>query len=165
MKTNQNLMDAFAGESQANRKYLAFARKAEKDGFKNVARIFKAIAEAETIHALKHFEIAGKIGDTLANLESAAQGEQYEFSTMYPEFIDTAKQEDSKKALQSFEYANAAEKVHGGIFKDLKEKVASGSDAEDRDVYLCPVCGWVGMDPVPDKCPICNTAKKTFQQF
>jgi len=165
MKTKENLMAAFAGESQANRKYLAFARKAEKDGFKNVGRIFQAIAEAETIHALKHFEIAGKIGDTLENLQAAAEGEHYEFSEMYPEFIETATSEGDKKALQTFEYANAAEKVHGGIFNELKALVAKGSDAEEKTTYLCPVCGWVGFDPTPDKCPICNTASKAFKQF
>jgi len=165
VKTKENLMAAFAGESQANRKYLAFAQKAEKDGFENVARIFKAIAEAETIHALKHFEIAGKVGDTFENLQAAAEGENYEFTVMYPEFIEAAKNEGDKKALQSFEYANAAEEVHGGIFNDLKATVAEGKDAEEKDVYLCPVCGWVGMDPVPDNCPICNTAKKAFKKF
>ncbi len=165
MKTQENLMAAFAGESQANRKYLAFARKAEKEGFKNVGRVFQAVAEAETIHALKHFEIAGKIGETLENLQAAAEGEHYEFSEMYPEFIETADKEGDEKALQSFEYANAAEKVHGGIFNDLKKAVAKGSDLEDHDIYLCPVCGWVGIDQVPDKCPICNTAKKAFKQF
>ncbi len=165
MKTKENLMAAFAGESQANRKYLAFAKKAEKEGFKNVGRIFQAIAEAETIHALKHFEIAGKINATLENLEAAAEGEHYEFSEMYPEFIATAKEEGDDKALQTFEYANAAEKVHGGIFNDLKEKVAGGADADDLEIYLCPVCGWVGFDPVPDNCPICNAAKKVFKKF
>lgn len=165
MKTIENLMAAFAGESQANRKYLAFGRKAEKDGYKNVGRIFQAIAEAETIHALKHFEIAGKINDTLANLQAAAEGEHYEFSEMYPEFIATAEKEEHKDALKTFEYANAAEKVHGGIFNDLKNKVAKGEDAEDKTVYLCPVCGWVGFDPVPDNCPICKAAKKSFKQF
>jgi rubrerythrin len=165
MKTKENLMAAFAGESQANRKYLAFARKAEKDGYKNIGRIFQAIAEAETIHALKHFEIAGKIGDTLENLQAAAEGEHYEFSEMYPEFIKAANEEGQEKALQTFEYANAAEKVHGGIFNELKTTVAKGSDADDKEIYLCPVCGWVGFDPVPDKCPICNTAKKAFKIF
>jgi rubrerythrin len=165
VKTKENLMAAFAGESQANRKHLAFARKAEKDGFKNVGRIFQAIAEAETIHALKHFEIADKVGSTLENLQTAAEGEHYEFSEMYPEFIETADKEGETKALQSFEYANAAEKVHGGIFNDLKNTVAKGSDLENQDVYLCPVCGWVGLDEVPDRCPICNTAKKAFKQF
>lgn len=165
MKTKENLMAAFAGESQANRKYLAFARKAEKDGYKNIGRIFQAIAEAETIHALKHFEIAGKLGDTLENLQAAAEGEHYEFSEMYPEFIKAANEEGQEKALQTFEYANAAEKVHGGIFNELKTTVAKGSDADDKEIYLCPVCGWVGFDPVPDKCPICNTAKKAFKIF
>ncbi len=165
MKTKENLMAAFAGESQANRKYLAFSRKAEKEGFKNVARIFHAIAEAETIHALKHFEIAGKVGETLDNLKAAAEGENYEFTQMYPEFIKAAEEEGDKKALQTFEYANAAEKVHGGIFNDLKAAVARGEDVEDKGVELCPVCGWVGMEPIPDKCPICNTARKAFQKF
>lgn len=165
MKTKENLMSAFAGESQANRKYLAFARKAEKEGFNNVSRIFTAIAEAETIHALKHLEVAGKINGTLENLQAAAEGEHYEFSEMYPEFIEAAEQEGNKAARQSFEYANEAEKVHGGIFNDLKALVGRGSDAEDKEVNLCPVCGWVGFDPVPDKCPICNTAKKAFRQF
>ena len=165
MKTKENLMDAFAGESQANRKYLAFSRKAEKEGFKNVARMFKAIAEAETVHALKHFEIAGKVNSTLENLEAAAEGEHYEFSEMYPDFIETAKKEEQAAALKTFEYANAAEKVHGGIFNDLKDAVARGDDLEEKEIMLCPVCGWVGMDPVPDKCPICNTAKKAFESF
>ncbi len=165
MKTKENLMAAFAGESQANRKYTAFARKAEKEGFKNVARIFQAIAEAETIHALKHFEVAGEINDTLHNLTAAAEGEHYEFTEMYPEFIKTADAEGDQKALQTFEYANAAEKAHGSIFNDLKNTVAKGSDAEEKGVELCPVCGWVGLDPIPDKCPICNTGRKAFQKF
>ncbi len=165
MKTKENLMAAFAGESQANRKYLAFARKAEKDGFKNVGRIFQAIAEAETIHALKHFEIAGKIGDTLENLHAAAEGEHYEFSVMYPEFISTADKEGDQAALKTFEFANAAEKVHGGIFNELKTQVAKGEDAGEKAVHLCPVCGWVGFDPAPDNCPICGASKKTFKQF
>jgi rubrerythrin len=165
MKTKENLMAAFAGESQANRKYLAFARKAEKEGLKNVSRIFSAIAEAETIHALKHFEIAGKVGDTFDNLKAAAEGEHYEFTKMYPEFIEDAEKEGDAKALQTFEYANEAEKVHGGIFEKLKEKVAGGSDADDNDIFLCPVCGWVGFDPVPDNCPICNASKRVFKQF
>lgn len=164
-KTPENLMAAFAGESQANRKYLAFARKAEKEGFKNVGRVFEAIAEAETIHALKHLEVAGKVSATLENLEAAAEGEHYEFSEMYPAFIAAAKEEEDKRAIQTFEYANAAEKVHGGIFQDMKEKVSGGSDFGVENVYLCPICGWVGFDPVPDNCPICNAARKAFRQF
>ncbi len=165
MKTKENLMAAFGGESQANRKYMAFARKAKKEGFENVARIFSAIAEAETIHALKHFETAGEVGETLENLQKAAEGEHYEFTEMYPEFIKTADEEGEKIALQSFEYANAAEKVHGGIFNDLKTTVAKGSDAEAAAVELCPVCGWVGVNDIPDKCPVCDTSRKAFQEF
>ncbi len=165
MKTDKNLMEAFAGESQANRKYLAFAKQAEKDGFKNIGRVFKAIAGAETIHALKHFEIAGKVNSTLDNLGVAAEGEHHEFTKMYPEFIETAKEENHQKALKTFEYANAAEKVHGDIFHNLKALAARNSDAEDKDIHLCPVCGWVGFDPAPDKCPICDTSKKIFQLF
>ncbi len=165
MKTKENLMAAFAGESQANRKYLSFSKKAKKDGYENVSRIFAAIAEAETIHALKHFEIAGKVGATLDNLKAAAEGEEYEFTEMYPEFIETAKAEGEMQALQTLEYANEAEKVHGGIFKDLVDTVSVGKDAEIGEVHLCPVCGWVGFEPIPDKCPICNTVKKVFRVF
>ncbi len=165
MKTKENLMAAFAGESQANRKYLAFAAKAEKEGFGNIGRIFRAIAEAETIHALKHLETAGKVGSTADNLSEAVEGENYEFTEMYPEFIKTAEEEGEKKALRSFEYANAAEKVHGGIFKELKAMADKSADAEDKKVFLCPVCGWVGMEPAPEKCPICNTAAKMFKEF
>lgn len=165
MKTNENIMSAFAGESQANRKYLAFAKKAEKEGFKNIGRLFRAIAEAETIHALKHFETAGKVGSTMENIKSAVEGEHYEFTQMYPDFIKTAKQEEQKKAQKSFEFANEAEKAHGEIFSKLEEVVTKGEDAEDKDILLCPVCGWVGMAPGPDNCPICKAPSKSFQKF
>ncbi|EEG77941.1 rubrerythrin family protein [Dethiobacter alkaliphilus] len=165
MKTLENLMNAFAGESQANRKYLAFAIKAEKEGYNNIGRIFRAIAEAETIHALKHLEVAGKVGSTLENLEEAVQGEHYEYSTMYPEFIETAKEENQQKALKSFEYANEAEKVHGKTFSNLKAEVSEGKDIAEQEVSLCPICGWVGMGTPPERCPICNTPAKMFKEF
>ncbi|MCR3922123.1 MAG: rubrerythrin family protein, partial [Firmicutes bacterium] len=119
MKTKENVMSAFAGESQANRKYLAFALKAEKEGFDNIARVFRAIAEGETIHALKLLSVAGKVGSTAENLAEALAGEKYEFNTMYPEFIATAKEEKQEEAQKIFEYANEAEKVHGKTFADL----------------------------------------------
>lgn len=165
MKTEQNLMAAFAGESQANRKYLAFAARAEKEGLKNISRYFKAIAEAETIHALKHLETAGKVGSTLENLTTAVEGEHYEFTEMYPAFIEAAKEEGSVRAAKSFEFANEAEKVHGKLYQALKEKAAAGLDAEEGAVHLCPVCGWVGAEPAPDRCPICGTAARMFQQY
>lgn len=165
METMENLMEAFAGESQANRKYLAFAEKAEKEGFNNVARIFRAIAEAETIHALKHLEVAGKVGSTLDNLKAAAEGEHHEFTSMYPEFIEAARRENQDKALKSFEYANEAEKVHGKTYEDLQAAVAEGKDAGDLEINLCPVCGWVGRGEAPDRCPICKAAAKVFRKF
>ena len=165
MKTQENLMAAFAGESQANRKYLAFAKRAEKEGLKTISRLFSAIAEAETLHALKHLEVAGKVGSTLENLQTAVEGETYEFTHMYPEFIEKAAEEKQAKAQQSFEYANEAEKVHGETFKRLLELVKAGKDEEEKDVFLCPICGWVGMDPAPDKCPICGTSKKAFKKY
>ncbi len=165
MKTKENLMTAFAGESQANRKYLAFAKKAEKEGFKNIARIFTAIAEAETSHALKHFEVAGKVGSTLENMQSAVEGEKYEVTQMYPEFIEAAKAEGQDKALKSFEYAIEAEKVHHETFQDLKSLVEQGKDMEDKEVLMCPICGWVGTEPAPEKCPICGAASKVFKSY
>ncbi len=165
MKTNENLMEAFSGESQANRKYLAFAIQAESEGYKNIARVFRAVAEGETIHALKHLEAAGKIGDIVENLEEAEKGEHYEYTSMYPEFIETAKEENQKKAQKSFEYANEAEKVHGKNYQKLKELAKEGKDLEDAEIKLCPVCGWVGIDDIPERCPICSTAATKFEPY
>ena len=165
MKTQDNLMAAFAGESQANRKYLAFANKAEKEGFKNIARVFRAIAEAETIHALKHLEVAGKVGTTAENLAGAVEGEHYEFTKMYPEFIQHAKEENQASALRTFELAMEAEKVHGKFFELLKSLVDEGRDLEEKDLYLCPVCGWVGAEPAPERCPVCNALAKIFKKY
>ncbi|UNC93674.1 rubrerythrin family protein [Candidatus Contubernalis alkaliaceticus] len=165
MKTIENLLAAFAGESQANRKYLAFAKKAEKEGFKNIARIFTAIAEAETSHALKHFETAGKVGSTLENMKTAVDGENYEVTEMYPAFIETAKAEGQDKALKSFEYAIEAEKVHHQTLQELKTLVEQGNDMEDKQIFMCPICGWVGTDPAPEKCPICNAKSKVFKAY
>ncbi len=165
MKTNENLMEAFSGESQANRKYLAFALKAEDEGYSNIARVFRAIAEGETVHALKHLETAGKVGNTEENLDEAAKGEHYEFTKMYPEFIEIAKEENQGKAQKSFEYANEAEKVHGKTYEGLKEVASKGKDMEDKEVMLCPVCGWVGIDDIPERCPICSTKASKFKSY
>jgi rubrerythrin len=158
-------MAAFAGESQANRKYLAFAKKAEAEGYRNVSRVFRAIAEAETIHALKHLEVAGKVGSTLENLATAMEGEHYEFTTMYPEFIEAASAENQEKALKTFELANEAEKVHGRTYQELRARVEQGKDMEDSEVSLCPVCGWVGTGAAPERCPICGAQAKVFQKY
>ncbi len=158
-------MEAFAGESQANRRYLAFAAKADKEGLKNVARIYRAIAEAETIHALKHLETAGRVKTTAENLAVSKQGEEHEFTVMYPEFIDAAKAEGHKTALRTFEYANEAEKAHGAIFDRLLGIVKDGHDHADEAVSLCPVCGWVVTGEPPERCPICSTLSRMFRSF
>jgi rubrerythrin len=165
MKTQDNLMEAFAGESQANRRYLAFAARADKEGFKNVARIYRAIAEAETVHAHKHLDTAGKVKSTAENLAVSREGEEHEFKVMYPGFIEAARAEEQAVALRSFEYANAAEEVHGGIFGRLLAMVKDGKDHADEPVSLCPVCGWVGTGEPPEKCPICGTLAKVFRSY
>ena len=158
-------MKAFAGESQANRRYLAFAAKAEKEGKANIARFFRAIAEAETIHALKHLEVAGGVASTKDNLAQAIEGEKHEYTEMYPEFIAVAKEEDQKQALRSLEYANEAEKVHGRIFAQLKARVDANEDASDEAIILCKVCGWVGQGAMPERCPICNSTSQVMVKF
>lgn len=165
MKTRENLMAAFAGESQANRKYLAFAQKAEKEGKTNVARLFKTIAEAETIHALKHLETAGQVGSTIENLQAAIEGENYENTQMYPEFIATAQSEGEKAAERSFHLANEAEKVHEQLYRRALAEVQEKGDLQVNDIYLCPVCGYVALDELPDKCPVCGAAAKAFKKY
>lgn len=164
-KTNDNLMAAFAGESQANRKYLAFAQKADKEGKVKIARLFRAVAEAETIHALKHLETAGKVGTTAENVRAAVEGETYEFTQMYPGFIKQAEEEGQAAALRSFNYANAAEKEHAELYKKALEAVEAGGDLEAESFNLCPVCGYVALNQAPDRCPICNAPGKSFKTY
>ena len=159
--SEENLMAAFAGESQANRKYLAFAAQAEKDGFPRASKMFKAAAMAETIHALAHFKAAGKIGSTEDNLKAAAEGETFEYEKMYPPMIETAKTEGNAAAQKSFEFANAAEQVHAALYKDVLEKLQKGVDTE---FYVCKVCGNVVEGEAPDVCDICGAKKQAFEK-
>lgn len=154
-------MDAFAGESQANRKYLSYAKKAEADGKINAAKLFRAAAEAETIHALRHFQVAGKIGTTAENLQDGVNGETYEFETMYPPFIEAAEAEGNKAAVQTFTYAMEAEKVHAGLYKEALDNLAN---EEEIFYYLCPVCGNIEKF-VPEKCSICNIPGTKFVKY
>lgn len=165
MKTREHLEEAFAGESQANRKYLAFSKKAGSEGFEMVSRLFAAVAEAETIHAHKHLQVMGGVQSTLENLKGALEGETHEFTEMYPGFIADAEAEGEKTAKMSFHMANEAEKAHGGLFKKAVEAMETGKDFPAESFYLCPVCGYVEADHAPDKCPICNTPGKSFKQF
>ena len=158
-KTQENLMTAFAGESQANRKYLAYAQQAEKEGLAQVAKLFRAAAEAETIHAHAHLRNAGKIKSTLENLEDAIAGETYEFTTMYPEMIAAASAEDKAAIKRYLDWVNAVEEVHANLYK--KALAAKGAVAE-TDYYVCSVCGYTHEGPYAGKCPICSAAESAF---
>lgn len=165
MKTRENLMKAFAGESQANRKYLAFARKAAEEGYERLARLFTATAEAETIHALKHLEIMGKVGNSAENAQAARDGEIYEFTEMYPEFLETARQEGEKAAVSTFHLANEAEKSHAELFGRALESLRQQQDIPAEKFYLCPVCGYLVADEAPEKCPVCGTRGTAFKEY
>ena len=161
--TQENLSTAFAGESQANRKYLAFAKQAEKEGLGQIAKLFRAAAEAETVHAHYHLANMGGIGDTKKNLQEALGGETYEFTSMYPPMFEQAKAENHKSKTH-FQYALEAEKVHARLFKQALEALASGKDLSKMDVYLCPVCGDVEFGEPPEKCPICGAPKAKYEK-
>ena len=164
-KSEEGLKSAFAGESQANRKYLAFAKKAEQEGFPGVARLFHAAAAAETVHAHNHLRVLGGIKSTVENLKEAIEGEFYEFTTMYPEFIDNAKAEENAKAERTFNYANEVEKIHHKLYKKALEVVEKGKDLEVKEMYVCSVCGYTHEGEPPEKCPVCNATKKAFNKI
>lgn len=160
-KTLKNLMAAFAGEAEANRKYTAYAKKAAQEGKLNAAKLFRAAADAETLHALKHFEVAGKIGSTADNLKDGIKGETYEYKEMYPDFVKEAEAEGNKAALMSFKFAMKAEEVHAGLYKDALENI---DQTEEVFYYLCPVCG--NIEKVrPDKCRICGVPGERFIKY
>lgn len=162
MATKENLQAAFAGESQANRKYLAFARKADSDGKHQIARLFRAAAEAETVHAHAHLRVLNGIGTTEANIDAAIEGEGHEFRTMYPEFIAAAKTEGNQAALKSFEFAMAVEKIHHNLYGSAKEALKAGKDLPAAAIFVCPVCGNTVLNAAPDKCPICGVPANKF---
>ncbi|MCP4118432.1 MAG: rubrerythrin family protein [Desulfobacteraceae bacterium] len=162
MATMENLADAFAGESQANRKYLAFAKKAEEDGLPQVAKLFRAAAEAETVHAHAHLRVMGGIRSTTENLEEAIQGEGYEFKEMYPDFLAQAQAEGLKPAEFSFKNALAVEEIHHGLYSKALEAVKAGNDLPSTVIHVCPVCGNTVEGNPPDTCPVCNAAGSKF---
>lgn len=159
-KTLNGLSEAFAGESMANRKYLAFAEQAEKEGYPAAAKLFRTIAEAETIHAIAHFKAMGGVKSTAENLKAALKGETYEFTEMYPAFIKDAEEEGQKNAHRSFSLANEAEKVHGELYKKAMASLEKGKDSV---FFLCPICGYVEEENAPDTCPICKAKKEVFK--
>jgi len=164
-KTEENLKSAFAGESQANRKYLAFAKKAEGEGFPNIAKLFRAVAEAETIHAHNHLRTLKMIKSTKENLQSALNGEIYEFTEMYPEFIKTATQEGVQNAVVSFNYANQIEKIHGKLYEKAIEALNQNKDVEEKEFFVCQVCGYTAEGEAPDICPVCGASKEKFKKI
>lgn len=161
-KTEQNLLDAFAGESQANRKYLAFAKQADKEGFPQAAKLFRAAAEAETVHANAHLRTLGGIKTTAENLKSAIDGETHEFKEMYPEMIAEAKKEGNKAAERSFSFANEVEEVHAGLYQGVLDKLDNPVDVDCY--YVCSVCGFTCENEPPQKCPVCGAAPKAFMK-
>ena len=164
-KTLENLQAAFAGESQANRKYLAFADKAEVDGFSQIAKLFRAAAAAETVHAHGHLKAMDGVGDTGANLREAVAGESHEFKDMYPGFIATAKEEGNKKALRMFEWANTVEEIHCGLYQDALATYEKGGDLPAENIWVCSICGnTVGSD-CPDKCSVCGVPASKFDKI
>lgn len=163
--TLENLKTAFAGESQANRRYLFFAEKAEKEGYPQVARLFRAVAEAETIHARSHLDLMSGIGTTKANLEAAISGELHEFKKMYPEFVEQAKAENNRRAQTTFEWAGAVEKTHYTLYEAALKTVTTGEKMKDEPYFVCQVCGYTIAGAAPEKCPICNTPMNRFKRI
>jgi len=160
-KSEKNLQNAFAGESQANRKYLAFAQKAEAEGYHQVAKLFRAAAEAETVHAHNHLRELGAIKGTKENLEVAIRGEVHEFEQMYPQMIEDAKAEENKGALRTFTYANAVEKLHAALYSRALEDIGKNPEV---DYYVCQVCGNTVEGEPPDECPVCKAKKQAFRK-
>ncbi len=162
--TQENLQTAFAGESQANRKYLFFADKAESEGHPQIARLFHAAAEAETVHARNHLKTMGGIKSTKDNLEAASSGEHYEFTEMYPDFIEQAKAENNERAEISFTLANKVEKIHHHLYQKALEDLEAGTKMKDEPYFVCQGCGYTVAGEAPEKCPICGAPRSMFKR-
>jgi len=161
-KTEQNLWEAFAGESQANRKYLAFAEKADREGHAQAAKLFRAAAHAETVHAHAHLRALKGVNDTAANLKEAVAGETHEFKNMYPDMIATAKQEEHQAAERTFTYANEVEKTHAALYQKVLDSLGNPTET---DYYVCKVCGHTHENEAPEKCPVCGANKNAFDKI
>lgn len=164
-ETENNLQEAFGGESKANRRYLFFAEKAEKEGYPQVAKLFRAVAEAETVHARNHFNAMDAIGSTKDNLLAASIGEHQEFTAMYPYFIEKAGEEKNERAKRTFNWANEVEKVHHGYFEAALAAVEESKQPADATYYVCQVCGNTVTGEPPEKCPVCGAPARAFQKM
>lgn len=165
MATSDNLKEAFAGESQANRKYLAFAKKAQEEGYPQVAKLFRAAADAETVHAHAHLRVMKGINSTNENLQEAIEGEGHEFKQMYPGFLAEAEKEGNKPAVSSFQNALAVEEIHHGLYTEALDSVKSGSDLPETKIFVCQVCGNTVRGQAPDACPVCGAVKEKFTEI
>ncbi len=163
-KTEKNLQEAFAGESQANRRYLFFADKADKEGHPQVARLFRAAADAETVHARNHLNAMDAIGATKENVMAASVGEHYEFTGMYPGFIERAEQEENQRAQRTFVYANEVEQIHHRHFEEALKALNEDKQLKDEPYFVCQVCGNTVPGEAPEKCPVCGAGSKAFMR-
>jgi len=163
--TEKNLHDAFSGESQAHMKYLIFAQKAEDEGRPNVARLFRAIAFAEQVHATGHFKTLGEVGETADNLQAAINGENFEVEEMYPAYDAVAKLQEEKGAIRAIHFAYEAEKIHSAMYAQARQAVKEGQDVQMGEIFICPVCGYTHEGAPPDNCPVCSVPKAKFIKF
>jgi len=163
--TKENMEAAFAGESMAHMKYLIFADQAEKDGFPNIARLFRANAYAEQVHATSHFKVMKKLSTTADNLGVGVEGETFEIEEMYPAYMAVAELQEERGAVRSTRWAREAEKVHAEMYQSAKVSAEGGADIEGEKMYVCSVCGWTGEGEEPDNCPLCNAKKEFFKIF
>ncbi len=163
--TEKNLQDAFSGESQAHMKYLAFAKKADDEGKSNIARLFRAVAFAEEVHATNHFKTLGSLGSTEENLQAAIDGENFEVEEMYPAYDAVAKLQSEKEAIRSIHFAVEAEKIHAAMYTEARQAVKEGRDIDIDHIYICPVCGYTVEGNAPDTCPVCGVNKEKFIEF
>ena len=164
-QTENNIREAFGGESQANRRYMFSAEKAEKEGYPQIARLFRAVAEAETVHARNHLNAMDAIGATKDNLMAASIGEHHEYTGMYPAFIEVAREEKNDRAERTFDWANRVEKIHFGYFEAALKDVKEGKKPEDKTYYVCQTCGNTVTGSPPDKCPICASPASRFKKI
>ena len=162
--TKKNLEDAFAGESQASRRYLYFAEKAESEGHSQIARLFRAAVDSETVHARNHLNVLGGVGSTADNLKAAMGGEEYEFTNMYPAFIEQAKAEKQTEAETSFDNANKVEKIHFGLYQKALEALQAGEAMKEEPLFVCQVCGNTVAGEAPEKCPVCGAPRSKFKK-
>ncbi len=163
--TRKFLEEAFAGESMAHMRYLIFAEQAEREGYHNIAKLFRAIAHAEFVHAKNHFVALGKLGKTPENLQAGIEGETFEVEEMYPVYNNTAEFQEETDAVRTTNYALEAEKIHAKLYEKAKETAESGKDLDIRRVYICPVCGYTAIDEAPEYCPVCGAPRDKFVVF